>query len=392
MEPTQTAQMVAWLDEERRKDKALITKLEERASSQAALLEDQARRIQTLEGELAALRSTTPTISFFDETIARLRSELNAAIEQVESRRNAIEQDAKKVRELDREAMTRALEDIRQEVSNRLERELQPRKAEEERLSRVAAELQNYADHISRNLEEFERTLSFLEEQRRQDSRRLSDINGELLELTKRMEGQQSKVDLLEELSRRNERSINELSGTMTEFKQQRQSWMEQEALAAQKREQLMGDMVRRMDAFSEDMASFAKQVENWSETHRAMKKGLDDFNRLVDRVERRLNEVSEMQRLSEERFRSEWEDFLQDDQKRWRQFTLTNEEAWRSNAKRVEDMLGQLARLGERTDRLLEHVKLLTSAQQEILRTLSDSLQPVRERIDESTKTLSSL
>jgi len=392
MEPTQTAQMVAWLDEERRKDKALIAKLEERTSSQAALLEDQARRIQALEGELAALRSTTPTISFFDETISRLRSELNVALEQAESRRNAVEQDAKKVRELDREAMTRALDDIRQEVSNRLERELQPRKAEEERLARVAAELQSYADHLSRNLEEFERTLAFLEEQRRQDSRRLSDINGELLELTKRMEGQQSKAELLEELGRRNERSLNELSGTMMEFKQQRQSWMEQEALAAQKREQIMGDMVRRMDAFAEDMASFAKQVENWSETHRAMKKGLDDFNRLVDRVERRLNEVSEMQRLSEERFRTEWEEFLQDDQKRWRQFTLTNEEAWRSNAKRVEDMLGQLARLSERTDRLLEHVKLLTAAQQEILRTFADTLQPVRERIDESTKTLSSL
>ncbi len=392
MEPTQTAQMVAWLDEERRKDKALIAKLEERTSSQAALLEDQARRIQALEGELAALRNTTPTISFFDETISRLRSELNVALEQAESRRNAVEQDAKKVRELDREAMTRALDDIRQEVSNRLERELQPRKAEEERLARVAAELQSYADHLSRNLEEFERTLAFLEEQRRQDSRRLSDINGELLELTKRMEGQQSKAELLEELGRRNERSLNELSGTMMEFKQQRQSWMEQEALAAQKREQIMGDMVRRMDAFAEDMASFAKQVENWSETHRAMKKGLDDFNRLVDRVERRLNEVSEMQRLSEERFRTEWEEFLQDDQKRWRQFTLTNEEAWRSNAKRVEDMLGQLARLSERTDRLLEHVKLLTAAQQEILRTFADTLQPVRERIDESTKTLSSL
>jgi chromosome segregation ATPase len=392
MEPTQTAQMVAWLDEERRKDKALIAKLEERTSSQAALLEDQARRIQTLEGELAALRSTTPTISFFDETIARLRSELNVALEQAESRRNAIEQDAKKVRELDREAMTRALDDIRQEVSNRLERELQPRKAEEERLSRVAAELQSYADHLSRNLEEFERTLAFLEEQRRQDSRRLSDVNGELLELTKRMEGQQSKVELLEELSRRNERSLNELSSTMLEFKQQRQSWMEQEALAAQKREQIMGDMVRRMDAFAGDMATFAKQVENWSETHRAMKKELDDFNRLVDRVERRLNEVSEMQRLSEERFRTEWEEFLQDDQKRWRQFTLTNEEAWRSNAKQVEDMLGQLARLGERTDRLLGHVKFLTTIQQEILRTIADSFQPIRERIDESTKTLSSL
>jgi hypothetical protein len=53
METKQTSQMVAWLDEERRKDKALITKLEERTATQTTLIDDQARRIQTLEGELS---------------------------------------------------------------------------------------------------------------------------------------------------------------------------------------------------------------------------------------------------------------------------------------------------------------------------------------------------
>ena len=56
METNQTAQMVAWLDEERRKDKSLITKLEERSQSQSALLEDQTRRIQALENELTQMQ------------------------------------------------------------------------------------------------------------------------------------------------------------------------------------------------------------------------------------------------------------------------------------------------------------------------------------------------
>jgi hypothetical protein len=53
--------------------------------------------------------------------------------------------------------------------------------------------------------------------------------------------------------------------------------------------------------------------------------------------LERRINEVAEMQRLSEERFRQEWNSWISDDQKRWRQFTLTNDDTWRTHDKEFE-------------------------------------------------------
>jgi DNA repair exonuclease SbcCD ATPase subunit len=392
MENNQTERMVAWLDEERRKDKALIAKLEERSSTQAALLEEQARRIHSLDGELAAMRGTQLTIGTFDESMGRLRSEFLDALEQTRARREKVDEDLKRLREMDRDALTKALEAHQQDVINRLERELQPRKAEVERFSRVAQDLQTFADNLSKRLEDFERTLSFLEEQRRQDTRRISDINSELLELAKRMEEQVAKSTLLEELSRRNERAVEELSGTLLELKQERKQWMEQSALAEHQREQVMNDMVRRIDAFGEQMAGYGKQVEGWADTHRTMKKYIDDFERQTDRVERRLNEVTELQRLSEDRFRQEWEEFLQEDQKRWRQFTLNNEEAWRINEKQTDDMLAQLARLGERGERLVQHVQTLTKAQQETLRSLSGALQTIREQSDDGINELPSL
>jgi DNA repair exonuclease SbcCD ATPase subunit len=392
MENNQTERMVAWLDEERRKDKALIAKLEERSSTQAALLEEQARRIHSLDGELAAMRGTQLTIGTFDESMGRLRSEFLDALEQTRARREKVDEDLKRLREMDRDALTKALEAHQQDVVNRLERELQPRKAEVERFSRVAQDLQTFADNLSKRLEDFERTLSFLEEQRRQDTRRISDINSELLELAKRMEEQVAKSTLLEELSRRNERAVEELSGTLLELKQERKQWMEQSALAEHQREQVMNDMVRRIDAFGEQMAGYGKQVEGWADTHRTMKKYIDDFERQTDRVERRLNEVTELQRLSEDRFRQEWEEFLQEDQKRWRQFTLNNEEAWRINEKQTDDMLAQLARLGERGERLVQHVQTLTKAQQETLRSLSGALQTIREQSDDGINELPSL
>jgi hypothetical protein len=385
METKQTSQMVAWLDEERRKDKALITKLEERAAAQAALLGDQTRRIQALEGELEATRATTISASMFDETITRLRTELTEAIEQ--ARQSATDQELRRAREIDREGLANAVEELRQELTARVTRELDMRRAEEERLSRIALELQDYADNLRKSFEEFERTLSFLEEQRRQDSRRLSDINSGLAEINKRLEGHQAKSELLEELSRRNERNVGEVSNMLTETKQQRQSWLEQEALVGQERERMMGEVLKRMDGFADDMTAYAKQFEGWADTHRTMRKYVEDFDRLADRVDRRVNEVAEIQRLSEDRFRQEWEEFLQEDQKRWRQFTLSNEEAWRENEKITGDIQGLLANLNEQQERMSTNLKMMMTSQQETIQLVTDHFRTVRERIDEGLK-----
>ena len=43
----------------------------------------------------------------------------------------------------------------------------------------------------------------------------------------------------------------------------------------------------------------------------------------MKQRFDRRLNEITEMQRLVEERFRQEWVSFKADDQKRWTNYTL---------------------------------------------------------------------
>jgi chromosome segregation ATPase len=389
MDTTQTAKMVAWLDEERRKDKATISKLEERATSQSAVIEDQARRLQELEKDITGLRTSLVSSNLFDDTVDRLRNEMTASLEQALDRRSTIDQEVKKLREMERESFTKTVEELRVEMTTRIDRAMQPRRTEEERLGRVAAELQTYADNLGKSLEEFERTLNFLEEQRRQDSRRISDINGEVAEIAKRTDTQQSKVELLEELSRRNERNNVEMVNSLEDFKQQRLAWNEQQALAEQQRERNMAEMTRRMDSFAEEMTDYSKRFEKWAEAYRGMKQHLDDFDRLVDRVERRLNELGEVQRLSEERFRKEWEEFLGDDQKRWRQFTLTNDEAWRGNEKAVSDLQVAVTQLKENVNQQLEFTRTMMRATREMLIAVTDQFQLFQGKTEEIQNTM---
>jgi hypothetical protein len=54
------------------------------------------------------------------------------------------------------------------------------------------------------------------------------------------------------------------------------------------------------------------------------MQEKLTDLSALLDR---RVNEITEIQRISEGKFRAEWNTFLADDQKRWKNYTLSQKE-----------------------------------------------------------------
>lgn len=374
MESSQLAQMVAWLDEERRKDKITIAKLEERNTAQKALVEELVRKIQEMEGSVTEIRNRFATVNFVDESISRIRTDLNATVEQMDVKRSAITQDMKKMRDTDRTILQKAIDDLRQEMLTRIERELTPRKAEEERLSRVAFELQNYADNLSSGLEEYQHTLEFLEEQRRVESRRITELAEEI----KRIDPFEPKFALLEEISRRTERNQSELEAKISDLQQERSKIKEEQIIGDQRREQILNEIVKKTDTFSQEMDAHSRQLASWAETNRQMKKYIEDFDRMSDKIDRRVNEITEIQRLSEDRFRKEWDEFVQEEQKRVRQYTLTNEESWRVNEKVINELQNMVTRLNERGEMLVEYVKLLRTSQRQLLLDLAERYQTV--------------
>ena len=94
-------------------------------------------------------------------------------------------------------------------------------------------------------------------------------------------------------------------------------------------------------------------QLQILDSTHLTIKRMQDGVDDLISRVERRINEIVEMQRLAEERFRQEWATFKADDQKRWTNYTLSQEE--------------QRTETGRRFDRVADRVTYLEDGLQEL-------------------------
>jgi chromosome segregation ATPase len=348
MDMNQAARLIEWLDEERRRDKATIATLEERLAQQQDTIDIFSRRLNSLESDQTVLTTQLVGNGRDSDLLDQLRKEMQQLVENAEAKRLTAEREADRRSDLAREQLSRPLREVTDTVA-RLERqltELPAQHQERDRLAAAVAMLQQRVEDLAKRFEEPDRRLSFLEEQRRQDGRRLSEVQSELPEVQKQIDALRPKMGLLEDLALRNERRIQDVQNSERERREQIQQFIDQQTLLLQQRDQQIDNLVERFGEQDSIMQRNLERFETWSEAYRGMKKIIDDFERIGDRLERRINEVAEMQRFSEERFRQEWNDWTSDDQKRWKQFTISNDDVWRNHDQEFERFVQRLTEL----------------------------------------------
>jgi chromosome segregation ATPase len=385
VEDKQTVKMIEWLDEERRKDRGAIARLEEQISQQNGLIGQLTRRLNGLESDQSAMRDMFLPVGRYDDILQQLRTELRQAIEQIEDRRSIAERESGRRDQIAREGIIRPV----RELGDRLDRfertaeELPAVRVEIERLTGQFVTLQQRLDDVTRLSDEPERRLTFMEEKRRQDARRISELQTELPEIQKQVDQLRTKLELLEEMALRNEKRLLEILSSEREQREQIQQFIDQQSLLIHQRDQQIEELVSSVGAYDEDMLRYMERFESWAETYRQMKKIVDDFERIGDRLERRINEVAEMQRLSEERFRQEWNEFGADDQKRWKQFTLTNDEGWREHDKQYEQDMAELGQSHQRFPPIEESLERLWALERARARLYSEQYQALLQEYD---------
>ncbi len=359
MDLQQAARMIEWLDEERRRDRGTIALLEERLAQQSDLMTQMARRLDGMENEQSAMRTSFIPVGRETEIGEQMRVEFRQLIEESESKRLVAEREAERRGDIARESIARMVRDLgdRTDGLERAIEELPAARVERDRVAAALAAVQQRVEDLGKKFEEPERRITFLEEQRRQDSRRISDIQSEIPEVQKQIDATRPKLDSLESMVLRSEKRIMDMQGAERDRREEIQQFIDQQTLLLQQRDQQVAELAKSIGAYDEDMRRYIERFETWAETHRQMKKIVEDFERIAERLGRRINEVAEMQRLSEERFRQEWNDWIADDQKRWKQFTLTNDEAWRNHEKQLDQLRQSLDRVQSGLDPVRDSV-----------------------------------
>jgi chromosome segregation ATPase len=385
MDINQAAKMIEWLDEERRRDKTTISTLEERLAQQQMMIENMQRRLTGVESDQNVSKAQTTLAVREQELIEQLRKEMRQIVENSEARRLNAEREAERRAGVEREHLTRPVHELSQKLTEieRATTDVPALQQEHDRLFQSINHLQQRIDDLNKKIDEPERRLAFLEEQRRQDVRRLSEVETDLPEIRKQIDSIRPKLTLLEDLSLRNERRAQEVQNSDHQRREQIQEFIDQQTLIMQQRDSQINELLTRFGKQDSLMQQNIDRFETWEEAYRQMRGIIEDFQRISDRLERRINEVAEMQRLSEERFRQEWNDWRTDDQKRWKQFTLSNDEVWRLHDKDFERFVERIDQFSNQITPLRDHIDRLWKLERERARLYRERYQELVNEYD---------
>ena len=383
----QLIQRIDWLDKERQKDKQDLAKLTERLNSlekEKAALET---RLKQMDGDITKAVTSAGRVSTVDAMLDQARADVNKQIELLESRRADSEREQERLRQVEREGLNRALTDMRKLLDSvpRLEQDMIARKEEERRVNKLLSEIQTKAAEILRRDDERLRAMAALEEGRRQDAKRVVDLQTEMPELRKRGDENKTKLEILEDLVRRNDVRVGELLTLENDRRLSQMAWMETQAVAAAERERAWNGLRQRAESILRDTEDFGHRMDTYAETHRQMKKSLEENYVNLERIDRRINEAAEIQRLSEERFRQEWNAFLADEQKRWTTHMLLRDEQWRDNDRHVAKIEERINTLEEQVPDMRETVRGMQAIDQARLQALYTLLREQMAEYDQS-------
>lgn len=348
MEFDQVLKQLEWLDGERRKDKDIIAKQEDRITALEGNLSGTRQQIKELNGEITRLSAVVGRMDDYDEALIQHRLEINKQVEEIDKQTKAREQEVEKIHRVEMRSLDTSIADTRKELEAiaGLRRSIQAQAEEGTRLSRRIDELGGKIQDIVRTEEEYTRSYRLIEEGRRQDAKRIVDLQGEVTALRKRADEQRGQMELNSANQRKLESRMGEIVMQDSERQEAQNAFLEKQALQQVQFERTWQEWQTHIETIDRQSGDIEKQFQSLDSTHSEVKRIKNSIEELHQRVDRRVNEITEVQRLAEERFRGEWVTFKADDQKRWTNYTLTQEEQRNELSRNLEKMGDQISDL----------------------------------------------
>lgn len=381
----QLEKRVEWLDNEHRNDKTALAALQNKIDNLDTENSALRMRIADMESEIARLNTLRARVEKFELDISNVRSDLSRKVDDVKGSTQEkfvqIERNHQRIEDLNLD-----LTELRKKVSSfeNYPELVEERKEEDIRLARLIEELKAQVIEISRFDEDYKRSLRVVEENQRTEAKRLTDFQGEIAAIRKRQDEVRGKQDLVNDTVRKLEIRINELLEAESERQEGQTAFIEKINITQVERDRTFRTWSERFDTMEALTRDLEEEVSGLEDTHNSVKKALASLDEVTQRFDRRMNEITEVQRLNEDRFRQEWTTFKSDDQKRWSNYILAQDEQHREMNRGLESFGDRISNLEDLIERLED---TLQKVGRDDIKRMQAQLSTIRESIEAYNK-----
>ena len=362
MEFKQIIEKLNWLDEEYRKQNTTLKVQVEQMTDLRASVETLEIKNKKLEQELTSYASLKARVDQFDEFLAQVREEMGENLGRVEKSAKEREKELVERFEVQIPPLKEAITDIRSKIDvSDIRRDLKTRENEEIRLRAEFTEVKAKFDDVVKSNKDLQYAQTLYEENRRQDQRRFTDTQGEIAALRKRLDEERDRQQLNSDNLKNIDTRVAEVLAGEHQRKLDQQEFMDKQQIQYNDRERIWNDWLEKADNFEAQTELLDVELQKMNEAMRATKKAEESYGEISQKIERRVHEITEMQRLAEDRLRQEWVTFKADDQKRWTGYGLSQDETMKTIQKTLEKLEGRMVTLDDSAQTLQDKLEQTT-------------------------------
>ncbi|MDF1498953.1 MAG: hypothetical protein P1P76_00555 [Anaerolineales bacterium] len=366
MDNEQIIKKLEWLDEQRKNEAEAVQRLRAHINGLGGSIASVSKQMEDLSGEVSRLAATAGRISQFDEALSKHRAEISRQLEDAENRRTKKEKQIESLRTNDHRKVVKSVDELRRELArlDAIKDILVQQSEEDQRLNRGLGELISRFSETETLLEDCTLRLVSLEEANAQESKRINEVQTDLTGIKRKVEDLRNMIDSTDDRTRKFEVSIGELKSSDKERSDQLETWTDEQRMKLVDFEKRWSDWENRFDAFEVVATNVEEKIIAYDQTHRAIKQMQGQLEDLLERLERRITEVREMQRLAEDRIKQDWAAFVSDETKKWTTYKLSSEERWKEHQRVHEKLSVAVEKLEALRSEIREDLDLLVERQ----------------------------
>jgi chromosome segregation ATPase len=213
---------------------------------------------------------------------------------------------------------------------------------------------------LEKRIDTVVRPIPYLEEQRTRDAKYIAQLQEQVASLIKSVDGMTNRLLVVEDLSNRNTQNVEDLVNIRRELQDRQRRFLEEMQLSDQQRERNIEQWAAADEVREQRMAEFAEQMRIFADQYQKVRSALTSLETLGERLQREQHEVTELQRLTEERQRRKMEEWESETEKRWQRERLLWEQQWHDHDRRDAELLERVKVIEGRSEASAEQVSHL--------------------------------
>jgi len=359
---------MADLEDENQANQKTITALNKRLkdveNSNASYLEN----VRDAKKEIDRLNARVAQLGQFDSALTQIRVDLTRKLESLEDFRKQHSTSQEKIHQDDIKFITKSINDLREENALNLEKRMKSFFEEDSRLVKKVEEMESSFNANLRQDQSIRMEMGPAIEEMRRVAKKMDTLQHDVDTVNKRQEEIQAKMEIVSADQRKNENRLNEVQAVENQRKLEQSSFLEQMRVGQLERERTWNEWKRQ---YEEMLPRLNSSLQEFSSKQQELTRTKSEFDEITTRFERRVNELTEMYRILEEKLRQEWETYKGDEQKRWTNYSLLHGETQGGFARQFEDLQGRMNVVEDRNKETQDMLLLMSSEMQKSMQGL---------------------